>query len=146
MSSRVRSRIRSWLHALELDRQLARGAHPRQSAELRLRAERLGQTKTRFQLAKAIRGIVNAAESYSSPHVPATEQRAGDAVRANRESLLALADRLEASPPHRLRGLAIVSHLVYDAQSPLYDGRGAESLAHSIALARAALSASGGSA
>ena len=40
-------------------RQLAGGAHPRQSAELRLRAERLGRPRPRFQLAKAIPSLAN---------------------------------------------------------------------------------------
>jgi hypothetical protein len=139
LSSRLRSRIRSWLHALELDRQLAGGAHPRQSAELRLRAERLGRTRTRFQLAKALRWVVNEADGYASVHVPAAEQRAGHAVRLNSDRLGALADRLEARPPHRLRGLAMVSHLIHDAESPLHDGQPPASLANAIQRAHAAL-------
>ena len=139
LSSRLRSRIRSWLHAVELDRQLAGGAHPRQSAELRLRAERLGLTKTRFRLAKAIRWSVAEAQRYSSPHVPVTEQRAGQAACANSDALLKLADRLEAQPPHRLRGLAMVSHLIYDAESPLYNGQAPASLAGAIEVAHGAL-------
>ena len=139
ISSRLRSRIRSWLHTLELDRALAAGTHPRQSAELTLRAGTLGQTRTRFRLAKRIRWSVREAERYSSSHVPADEQTAGEAVRANRDALLALADRLEAAPPHRLRGLAMASHLVHDASSALYSGAGAHALAVSIEVAQAAL-------
>ncbi len=139
LSSRLRSKIRSWLHAVELDRQLAGGAHPRQSAELSLRAERLGRPRTRFQLSKAIRWVVDEAEGYSSVHVPASEQRAGHAVRANSDWLVGLAERLEAQPPHRLRGLAMISHLVYDAESPLYDGQPPEVLTDAIQRAHAAL-------
>jgi hypothetical protein len=127
------------LHALELDRQLAAGAHPRQSAELRLRADRLGQTRTRFRLARALRSIVDQATSYSSPHVPAAEQRAGQAARANADALLALAERLEAPPPHRLRGLAMISHLAYDAESPLYSGARPEELQGAVEAAMEAL-------
>ena len=79
------------------------------------------------------------AERYSSSHVPAAEQTAGEAVRANRDALLALADRLEAAPPHRLRGLAMVSHLVHDAGSSLYTGAGPHPLGVSIEGAQAAL-------
>ena len=99
----------------------------------------LGQTRTRFRLAKRVRWSGREAERYSSSHVPEAEQTAGQAVRANRDALLALADRLEADPPHRLRGLAMVSHLVHDAGSALYSGAGAHALAVSIEAAHAAL-------
>jgi hypothetical protein len=92
-----------------------------------------------LQLAKAIRWVVDEAESYSSVHVPAFEQRAGHAVRENSERFATLAERLEAPPPHRLRGLAMISHLVYDAESPLYDGQPPETLAGAIQRAQAAL-------
>jgi hypothetical protein len=104
-----------------------------------LRAQRLGQARTRFRLAKRIRWSVREAERYSSSHVPADEQTAGEAVRANRDALLALADRLEARPPHRLRGLAMVSHLVHDASSALYSGAGAHPLGVAVEAAQAAL-------
>lgn len=140
--TRLRSRVRTWLNVLELDRELALGAHPRRSAELSLRVERLKLPKTRLQLAKTLRCVVHKARGQSSPHLPAWERRAREQIEANSEALLTLGDRLEAEPPHCIRGVAMVSHLIYDAESPLHVGVEPQALSNAIQAASDALGGS----
>jgi hypothetical protein len=109
--------------ARALDAQLARGADPIQSSELSLRAGQLGSAKNRRRMACAFRGLVGLAERGAYPIALAAPPIRRTDVRANRELLLELADRLCSSEPAGAQGLAIASRLISDRTSPLYSAR-----------------------
>jgi hypothetical protein len=113
-------RCRTWWRAYDLDRQLARGADPLESDELSLRAGQLGSARTRARLACALRGAVEPADRPPDPlRLPPSLIRRSE-IRANRELLLEMAERLGSSGPLGVEGLAMTSLLIDDSPSPLY--------------------------
>jgi hypothetical protein len=84
----------TWSRATELDRELAAGTDPMRSDDLSLRAGQLRSAKRRARLGRALRGAVNVAETRVDPLMlpPSLIRRAE--VRANRDLLLELAERL----------------------------------------------------
>jgi hypothetical protein len=90
------------------------------SDELSLRVGQLGSSRSRARLACALRGAVELAdrppEPFRRPQIRRTE------IRANRELLLELADRVGSSGPVGVEGLGMTSLLIGDGASPLYDG------------------------
>ncbi len=123
----VRLRLTTRWRARDLDDQLIAGADPMQSDELSLRVGQLGSSKSRRRLACALRGVVALAER-AYPIATAAPRISRAAVRANRELLLELAERLSAGEPVGVRGLAIASRLIDDRKSPLYSERADRSL------------------
>lgn len=109
--------------AHRLDDQLALGADPMQSDQLSLRVGQLGSSKSRRRIALALRRAVAFAERGAYPTAIAAMPIRHAEVRANKELLLELADRLCASEPVGARGLAMTSKLIDDRRSPLYSGR-----------------------
>jgi hypothetical protein len=124
--------------ARALDDQLARGADPMQSNELSLRVGQLSSERSRRRFACALRGAVLLADTPLDPLRlgPPLIRRAE--IRANRELLLELADRLRAGGPLRVEGLATTSLLVGDCLSPLFC-KGSGSVAASANYALLAL-------
>ena len=121
-------RGRTWWRAYDLDRQLARGADPLESDELSLRAGQLGSARTRARLACALRGAVELADRQPDPlRMPLGPIRRSE-IRANRELLLELAERLRTARPLGVEGLAMTSLLIDDAPSPLYHDDASRSL------------------
>jgi hypothetical protein len=106
-----------------LDDQLALGADPMQSDELSLRAGQLGSPKNRRRIACALRGVVALAERDAYPIALAPPPIRRAEVRANKELLLELAERLCSGKPAGAQGLAIASKLIGDRRSPLYSGQ-----------------------
>lgn len=94
-----------------------------QSDELSLRVGRLRSAKNRARLACALRGAVETADRPANPlRLPPSLIRRRE-IRANRELLLELADRLDddsASGPPGVQGLAMTSLLIGDGSSPIY--------------------------
>jgi hypothetical protein len=115
-------RWRTWVHAQELNGLLARGADPMDSDELSLRVGQLGSARSRARLACALRGAVELADRQPEPFgMPRSQIRRAE-IRASRELLLELADRVGSSDPVGVEGLALTSLLIGDRVSPLYDG------------------------
>lgn len=115
-------RLRTFIKRAELDEALTDGADPRESWELALRAQQLAKRRTRIRFARAIERIVDHVAS-PEPQILLGVYRRGPVLK-NCVLLLALADRLRAEAPVRLRGLAMADLLLYCGDSPLY---GAES-------------------
>jgi hypothetical protein len=112
-------RIITWSHASALDRELAGGADPMHSDELSLRVGQLRSAKRTARLACALRGAVElAARPPDHLTMPPSPVRRGE-IQANRELLLALAERLDGCPDG-VEGLAMVSLLISDGSSPIY--------------------------
>jgi hypothetical protein len=115
-------RARTFIKRAELDKALTDGADPRESRELALRAQQLAKPRTRVRFAGAIERTVDHVGSPEPQILLGVYRRRP--VLKNRALLLALADRLRAEAPVRLRGLAMADLLLYCGDSPLY---GAES-------------------
>jgi hypothetical protein len=115
-------RWRTWSRGLALDGQLARGADPMDSDELSLRVGQLGSARSRARLACALRGAVEVADRRPEPFGMPRSQIRRVEIRASRELLLELADRVGSSGPVGVEGLALTSLLIGDRASPLYDG------------------------
>jgi hypothetical protein len=107
-------------HARKLDRQLAAGVDPMQSDELSLRVGQLGSSTNRLRVACALRGAVALAERDAYPVAVAALPIRRVTVRASRDLLLEVAERLRSCEPVGVRGLAIASQIVEDHRGPLY--------------------------
>jgi hypothetical protein len=98
----LRQRVETWWKRDGLDEQLAQGADPNASAELRLRAAQLTSPAGRVELADAVETVLR-------------EARGRDAGAQGRpEDLLALAERLRAERPIDVRGAAMTRRLLTD--------------------------------
>ena len=118
-----RARVREWLAsrigATRLDVELARGVPPEARAALALRAQTLGERRTRQALARSLRRVLDDARQGSRP-------RRGQ-IATLRADVLAAADQLERLIERLLepgivaaRGCAHVRILLTDGASPLY--------------------------
>jgi hypothetical protein len=116
---RVLLRARVWLRHGTLDRRLADGANPALDPLLELRADQLTHMRVRELLANTIERALAEAEAPRrglSAAIPARRS----AMRDARREIAALIERLRAPSPVWAQGLARVSTLVTDADSPLY--------------------------
>lgn len=128
-------RCLTWWRAHELDDQLARGADPMDSNELSLRLGQLSSERSRQRFACALRGAVDLADRPFDPLRMGAPLIRRAEVRANRELLLELAERVTADGLLGVEGLAITSLLLGDGSSPLFcKGSGSLALSASHAL------------
>lgn len=135
-------RARTWLwarvHAYDLDRMLAAGASPDQSAALALRAELLLRTSTRIDTLRALRRLVEPSALSASPAVycvPLCRRK----IRRSSGTLLELARRLQSGAPVDVRGVAPVRALLSSGDGPFYAHPAADDLDPALAFAVAAL-------
>ena len=131
---RVRARLQSW----SLDATLARGTSPDASATLSMRAHRLIGLASRRTLARQIRGVIDLAQQPrhrldAGIHVCTRE------VWRCRDTIEALADRLEAIDPVDCMGVAQARVLLHDGGGPLYHDARADRLEASLCAALDAL-------
>jgi hypothetical protein len=131
-------RLRVWSGSLQLDRRLAEGVAPANSPELSLRARQLVGERSRRALAGSLTSAVLTAWRPPVPWAPAAPI-AGRGVREAAPRLDALARDLTTSGEHAVRGVALVSFLVCDPGSPLYNRDSPVSVAEIADRARSAL-------
>jgi hypothetical protein len=131
-------RLRVWSGSLQLDRRLAEGVAPANSPELSLRARQLVGARSRRVLAGALTSAVQTAWRPPGPWAPAAPI-AGRGVREAAALLDVLARDLTMSGEHAVRGVALVSFLVCDPVSPLYNRDSPVSVAEIADRARSAL-------
>lgn len=124
-------RVRAFIKLAELDQALAGDADPRESRELALRAHQLAKPGKRIRFARAIERVVSDVGS-PEPQILLGVYRRGPVLK-NRVLLRALADRLRAEAPVRLRGLAMVDLLLYRSDGPLYGAQSAVQLERELA-------------
>ena len=105
-----------------LDRQLAAG-HPCEStAALALRTRQLLDARARQRVARDLRGVVEFVDRAASGRLISAVVIERAAVRAGREAILGLAERLEGTGPVTPRGMALVHMLLTDGvSSPLFN-------------------------
>jgi hypothetical protein len=105
----------------KLDRQIAAGRPCESSAPLALRAHQLTDSRTRYEIARDLRGIVDYVYSRSLRGVISAVVIEPTAVRTGREAILELAQRLEGTSPVAPRGVALARGLLTDGLSPLFN-------------------------
>lgn len=116
----LRLRMRVWAGALALDTRLAEGVALTRSPELALRARQLASARARRRLSDALTAAIDAARRGRRAGPP-TSPIATAGVLAAEGSLHTLARDLTAIPNPSVRGVALVSFLVCDPTSPLYN-------------------------
>jgi hypothetical protein len=114
--------LRVRLHRARLDRELANGRRPESSPEHHRRAEQLLDMRCRRELADGLRRLIADAEAPRAALTAAVAPHRGE-VRAAREVLDALIERLLDDRPVRVRGVALVRVLLTDGASPAYTPR-----------------------
>jgi hypothetical protein len=114
----VRTRLRVWRHRNCLDAELAGGGDDA-SAERTLRAAQLVDPATCRQLARSLRGLVQAAERPGRALGTAAPV-CRESVLTWRGGLLGLADRLDRPDPPNACGVARLVTLLSDGGSALY--------------------------
>jgi hypothetical protein len=113
------ARIRGCFRHPQLDAALAQGADPWSSAELMARAAQIGSLPYRRKVKAGMIALVALAERpRSGPAYPVQQQ----AVLAERDTLLALAERLGEPEPVEVVVAAELSLLMTDPSSPVYTG------------------------
>jgi hypothetical protein len=131
-------RLRVWRSSLVLDRRLAEGVAPSSSPELELRARQLRGPRSRRALSQGLIGTVEAAADPPGLWLsrrPVDVRGVSDAAR----SLRALARDLVGLGEPSVRGIAMVSLLLCEPGSPLYDCRASVTVHEMARRARAAL-------
>lgn len=124
--------VRVWFTRAKLDQQIATGRAWHSGAATALRARQLSDPRSRQRLARYLRGIVAYADREARPPFSAVVvDRA--AVRADREAILGLAERLEAQDPVNPRGIVAARRLLTDGiDSPLYSRRCGRTVAAAV--------------
>ena len=117
--ARLRERLASRLGATWLDVELARGVPPEARAALALRAQTLGERRTRNALARSLRRILDDARQGSPPRRGQIATLRADVLAATDE-LERLIERLLEPGIVAARGLAQVRVLLTDGGGPLY--------------------------
>ena len=110
-----------------LDRRLAMGADPLESAALARRARALRGWRPRHAFADGIERVVHEAE-HPDDRFTAAIPVAREEVLSARGDLLRVAEALRAEPPCDVRGIAEVSLLLTDGSGPLFTRRPAGTL------------------
>ena len=142
-------RLRPWHRVLarcaasRLDRELAAGASPENSARLAARAVQLTSMKARRNLAASVRRILAAAGDPAAVTVitarPARLPLARARIRQSAGPLAVLARYLAAPGPVPAQGVAMVSQLLADGAGPLYREASVDDLGDLIDKATRAL-------
>jgi len=117
----LRLRLRVYVTRGALDRQIATGRPCESTPALALRARQLADARTRRQIARSLRGIVNYADYRASHRVISASVVEPTAVRRARHPILGLAERLEGTAPVNPAGVARAQVLLTDGLSPLYN-------------------------
>jgi hypothetical protein len=133
-------RVRVWASSLQLDCRLAEGVQSTSSPELTLRAQQLASGRSRHQLSNALTAAVDAASCPRRPWRPAPPIDATGVLEAA-EPLQRLADDLTKMSDPPVRALALVSFLVCDPTSPLYNRHSPVTVREIAQRARSALAA-----
>jgi hypothetical protein len=112
---RVEVFVRRW----SLDHRLAMGERPEFDPALALRAKQLMREKTRRSLARSLRRSMRLA--YEPRRWGSSTPLDREAVADARQLMNGVAARLTAPVPMGVRGVALVSDMLGDGASPLYE-------------------------
>jgi hypothetical protein len=113
--------LKVFVTRVKLDRQIAAGHRYEATDALALRVRQLTDQSTRRQIAGELRGVVDYVDQRQPGPVISSVVIEPAAVRAGREALLGLAERLEATAIVSARGVVFARALLTDGTSPLYN-------------------------
>lgn len=114
-------RLRVYVSRRKLDRQIGAARERESTAMLALRERQLVHPRTLQQVVRNLRETVEYVDRLGSRRVLSTVVTDRAAVRAGREAILGLADRIEAAGPVSPRGIALAWTFLTDGLSPLYN-------------------------
>jgi hypothetical protein len=117
----VKLRLKVHLTRGTLDRQIASGRPYLSTPALALRAQQLAEPRTRRQVARTLRKIVEHADRRTAGPVLSAVVVEPVAVRRARHPILGLAERLESTAQVNPAGIARAEVLITDGLSPLFD-------------------------
>ena len=133
--SRPRERLRAWLRAERLDRELARGVPPEANVLLAIRAQVLVRPSTRRILARSLQRVVIEASRPGPYRSVGKVLPRRDEVERARPTISALIDHLLSPRPLPARGIAQVKDLLTNGYGPLYSAKSPDSLGRLAAQA-----------
>jgi hypothetical protein len=117
--SSVRLRVHVFLNRWSLDHRLAMGERPELDPALALRAQQLMGDKTRRSLARLLRRNLRLA--FEPRRWGSSTPLDRNAVADAAPLMDGIARRLTAPTPVGVRGVALISDMLGDGASPLYD-------------------------
>jgi len=135
----VALRLRVYLTRGRLARQIASGRSCDATAPLALRARQLTNRRTRKQIARQLREIVDYVDRVGSRRVISAVVIERGAVADGRKPLLRLAKRLERTAPISPKGIALAQTLLTDGLGPLFNRQSRLSVAEAVCVIEDAL-------
>jgi len=135
---RVRLALIAAWRAGELDRRLAAGESPADSALLAIRGNRLTSRRLREDVAAGLARVVRDAEAATHGFSAAVQPDRRE-VLAARTVIVAVCRRLSAREPVTPRGVILLRGLLTDGNGPLYRPSGPGALGSRLRAAAAAL-------
>ena len=105
----------------KLDRQIVSGRPCESTAALALRARQLASPRTRSQIARELRDTVDYVDRSGPRPIVTAVVIEPAAVRAGRNAILGLAQRLEGSVPVQPRGVILARKFLTDGLGPMSD-------------------------
>jgi hypothetical protein len=105
----------------KLDREIVSGCPCGSTAALELRARQLTHVRTRQQIARELRGIVEYVYRSGPRPILTAVVIEPAAVRTGRHAIVGLAQRLEGSAPVRPAGIVIARRFLTDGLGPLFN-------------------------
>jgi hypothetical protein len=135
----VKLRFRVYLTRGTLDRQIASRRSNMSTPALALRAQQLAEPRTRRQVARTLRKIVEHADRWTAGPVRSAVVVEPAAVRNARHPILGLAERLESPAQLNPAGIARAQVLITDGLSPLFDRNSPRTVTQAIYAVQDAL-------
>jgi hypothetical protein len=135
----VKLRLRVYLTRGTLDRRIAAGRPYLSTPALALRAQQLVEPRTRRELARTLRKIVEHADRRTAGPVSSAVVVEPVAVRKARHPILGLAERLESPARVNPAGIARAQVLITDGLSPLFDPNSPRTVTQAIYAVQDAL-------
>ncbi len=132
-------RLRVFVTRRALDRRIVSGRACDTSPALALRALQLTGWRTRDELARNLRRVVDYVERRGSPGVISTVMIEPHAVRTGRRAILGLARRLEGPAPVSATGVVLAAALLTDGRSPLFNPHSRRTVSQAISEVHDAL-------
>jgi hypothetical protein len=132
-------RLRVWATRGKLDREIVGGCAGAPADALALRVSQLTDRSTRREIARELRRVVEYVERHGSAPVLSCVVVESGAVRAGREAILGLAERLEADAQVRAAGVVLARALLTDGVSPLHNPHCRQSVNEAIFAVQDAL-------
>jgi hypothetical protein len=114
-------RLMVFLIRVKLDRAIADERTSEATRSLALRVQQLTAHRTRRRIASELRAVVEYADRNEAPHRLSAVMIEPAAVRAGREAILGLAERLQSTAPVSARGVVLARALLIDGHSPLFN-------------------------